>query len=449
MSLFLRFIYLVYRISAAIRLRLLRRFTLAGLGVVAGVVLAGLMSPDTDNNVSYQAFTPLAAILAVALGWTFFFRGKFHLERRLPRFATAGQPVKYRVGVRNLTRRAQKGLLLIDELAAPLPSFAEWRAFQVANERRNPSFRFWLRRRSPFRLATARAPAGVVPPARPGEEVDVEMELTPLRRGVLRLASARIGRPDPLGLANSLIKVPAPGSLVVLPKRYPLGARMFPGNSRYQQGGVTFASNVGQSDEFVSLRDYRKGDPLRHIHWRSWARTGKPVVKEFEDEFFVRHALVLDTFTTHDPSDMFEEAISVAASFACTVGDQESLLDLLFVGPQSYCFTAGRGLAQTDQMLEVLAGVRACRNRPFADLEKAVMEHISVVSGCICVLVAWDDKRREFVRKLRQLDIPLLVFVVVESERDGPLDPGPMRDDPQRFQVLVAGSVGEALARLN
>jgi uncharacterized protein (DUF58 family) len=55
---------------------------------------------------------------------------------------------------------------------------------------------------------------------------------------------------------------------------------------KYQQGGVALASNVGQSDEFVALRDYRQGDPLRHIHWRSWARAGKPVVKEFEDEFF-------------------------------------------------------------------------------------------------------------------------------------------------------------------
>jgi uncharacterized protein (DUF58 family) len=55
-------------------------------------------------------------------------------------------------------------------------------------------------------------------------------------------------------------------------------------------------------------------------------------VKEFEDEFFVRHALVLDTFTDEPHSEILEEAVSVAASFACTVLTQESLLDLLFVG---------------------------------------------------------------------------------------------------------------------
>ena len=47
-------------------------------------------------------------------------------------------------------------------------------------------------------------------------------------------------------------------------------------------------------------------------------------MKEYEDEFFVRHALVLDTFTERLQSEEFEEAVSVAASFACTIRTQES-----------------------------------------------------------------------------------------------------------------------------
>ncbi|MCK7478688.1 MAG: DUF58 domain-containing protein [Candidatus Moduliflexus flocculans] len=88
----------------------------------------------------------------------------------------------------------------------------------------------------------------------------------------------------------------------------------------------------------MSLRDYRQGDPLRHIHWRSWAKTGKPIVREFEDEFFVRHALVLDTFTDHPQSAVFEEAVAVAASFACTLNTQDSLLDLMFCGSRGLLF---------------------------------------------------------------------------------------------------------------
>ena len=118
------------------------------------------------------------------------------------------------------------------------------------------------------------------------------MELIPLSRGPLRFKGTAIARADPFGLVRSFVTVPLPQSVLILPKRYPLPPIALPGVMKYQQGGVALASSVGRSEEFVSLRDYRPGDPMRHIHWKSWARTGRPIVKEFLDEFFVRHALV-------------------------------------------------------------------------------------------------------------------------------------------------------------
>ena len=125
-------------------------------------------------------------------------------------------------------------------------------------------------------------------------------------------------------------------------------------------------------------------------------------MKEFEDEFFVRHALVLDTFTDEPHSEVLEEAVSVAASFACTVLTQESLLDLLFVGHKSYCFTAGRGLGTADQMLEILASARNCADKPFAALEHLVFSHLPLVSGCVCILQKWDAPRRHFMESSRR-----------------------------------------------
>ena len=137
-----------------------------------------------------------------------------------------------------------------------------------------------------------------------------------------------------------------------------------------------------------------------------------------------------------------------AASFACAIQTQESLLDLLFIGPQSFCFTAGRGLAHTDQMLEVLASVRTCADKSFDTLELLVLNHIAAVSGCISVLLAWDEQRRRFVEKLKILGIPLLVLVIVGQGQTQPLDPGPMRNEPDRFKVLQIGHIQEGLATL-
>jgi uncharacterized protein (DUF58 family) len=406
-----------------------------------------VMSIDTDNNVDYQAFTLLFCLLLVAASFNVSFRARFAAERRLPRFGTAGHPLRYSLVVKNLTTKPQRGLALLENLADPRPTFREWFAAQLDQERHAHSFRFSQGRRlNPFRVATIKE--AEVPVLPPNQEVEVQVELTPFRRGLLRLTGTTLARPDPLGLFRAFFKIPLPQTALILPKRYPLPPLALPGTMKYQEGGVALASSVGQSEDFVALRDYRPGDPMRHIHWRSWARAGKPVVKEFEDEFFVRHALVLDTFTDSIHVDVFEEAVSVAASFACTIQTQESLLDLLFVGPHSYCFTTGRGLAQADQMLEILASVRVCRNQPFRALEHLVLEHISVVSGCICVLVAWDEERRKFIEKLQALGLPVRVLLIVPPGRGESVDPGPMAGDPARFHVLEVGKVESQLAKL-
>jgi uncharacterized protein (DUF58 family) len=442
--------YLVYRIycaTSSVRYWGRRRFTAAGFGIIGGAVVAALLGPDTENNVAYQAFPLLVCLLLVAFVFSWSFRGRFSAVRLLPRFGTVGAPLSYHVKLKNLTPKTQKGLALLENLANPRPSFSEWLAGTIAEDKQTRSFRFSQNPRTNwYRVATLREAA--VPPVPPKQEIEVRAELTPLRRGVLRFNGVTLARPDPLGLFRAFATFPCPQTTLVLPKRYPLPPIALPGTMKYQAGGIALASNVGQSDEFVALRDYRHGDPLRHIHWRSWAKAGKPVVREYEDEFFVRHALVLDTFCDHPRTDVFEEAVSVAASFACSIRTQESLLDLLFVGPQSYCFTSGRGLARSDQMLEILASVQTCRDHLFLELEDLVLNHVKLVSGCICVLITWDNERQKFVEKLLALSVPVIVLVVVPAGHHGTLDPGPMRDYPQQFHVLEVGKIETELAKL-
>lgn len=443
----LKFIYRLYRLSAWAWQWLGRHLTRAGVAALAGGLVAGFMGVDSENSVAYQVLGLVAGLLLTGALFSAGFRGRFAAERRLPRFGTAGQPLHYTVVVSNLTSKPQAGLMLLENLADHRPSFKEWQAMQLAEQKRTPSFRVIYRPiTNPFKRVSVReARLDPVPPHR---ELAVLMELTPARRGVLRFDGLILARPDPLGLCRSIKKLPRRQSVLVLPKRYLLPPIAMPGTMKYQENGVALASNVGQSDEFVALRDYRRGDPLRHIHWRSWARSGKPVVKEFEDEFFVRHALVLDTFTDHPRSELLEEAVSVSASFACSLQTQESLLDLLFVGPESFCFTIGRGLAHADQMLEILAAVQPCSDRPFQSLEHLVLGRIKAVSGCICIFLAWDEPRRRFVEKLRALGVPARVLVMAAAGQAAKVDAGPMADARENFQVLELGKVEEGLSKL-
>jgi uncharacterized protein (DUF58 family) len=232
---------------------------------------------------------------------------------------------------------------------------------------------------------------------------------------------------------------------LILPQLYPVPPISLPGLRRYQSGGVALTSSVGDSEEFRALREYRPGDSPRKIHWKSWAKVGKPIVKEEQDEYFVRHALILDTFTNQsdgDPleRDLFEAAVSVAASFACEVQTQESLLDLMFVGLETYCFTAGRGLGQTSRMLEILASVVPSQAQSFEALIPMVMNRLSLLSGCICVFLTWDAARKALIQCLEQRQIPTLVLLVAPDLTEPEI--------PTNVRILRVGQIQAGLMSL-
>ena len=192
-------IYWTYRYSSGLWHWAARRFTPAGLCVAGGWLAAGTLGVDIENNITYQSFALLLAFLIFALASSGFFRGRFSASRSLPRFGTAGQPLRYHVAVRNLTARPQVGLTLLDDLADPRPAFDEWLAFQLAESRRIRPFRITKpRERSPFRLAKVKAAA--LPPLPANGEGSVTMEALPLRRGSFAFHRRDGGVSGPVGL---------------------------------------------------------------------------------------------------------------------------------------------------------------------------------------------------------------------------------------------------------
>ena len=447
-----RFLYLSFRFVYSVKHWITRRFTIGGMLVLVALATSAVVGLDTNQTMAYQAFCFLSALLMVSVAWGIFFRVRFSVRRKLPRFGTIREPLAYRIVVQNRSQKRQVGLSLIENLEDSLPTFEEFlHTTDPEDKPRNPfdravGYHRWLRLISWKQGATVREQS--LSPLPPNGEGEVLVEIVPAQRGVLRLIGLTITRPDPFGLYKSLITIPTRQSVLVLPKRYPLPLIHLPGTRRYQPGGVALASSVGDSQEFLSMRDYRPGDPLRRIHWKSWAKTGKPIVKEYQDEFFVRHALILDTFQKAEHSGIFEEAVSVAASFACSIQTQESLLDLMFVGTEAYCFTSGRGLSHTENMLEILASVSACRDRPFSALPPLVLERASLLSGCVCILLSWDEERKQFIGLLKELGLPVLVLVITDHTDSHTPDPGPMRSDPENFHQLEIGRVEEGLAQL-
>ncbi len=404
-----RLAYWTFSRVTGLSFRVQRRLSAAGLLALGTLIAAATLGIDTTQTLAYQVFALLAAVLAASLLATALLRQRFEATREIPRVITAGQPFEYRVVLANTGARELDGLALIEDAADPRPTYAEFRASAGL-----PIYRNWWRllmRSQVAHLEEARVPALAA-----GARVEIRMRGFAYRRGTLSLEAISVARLDPLGLSRAFTRIAQPAKVTVLPKRYAVPPLALPGSRMYQPGGVSLASSAGESEEFTSLRDYRAGDPLQRIHWKSFARTGTPVVREYQDEFFERHALILDTFAAPRDAAAFEEAVSIAASFAATLDTRDCLLDLLFVGAASYCFTAGRGQLQGAQLLEILAGVRACSDRPFRTLAQAVLAKRSMLSGGILILLGWDEPRRAFADALRRQGVPLLALVVTDTE---------------------------------
>ncbi len=114
------------------------------------------------------------------------------------------------------------------------------------------------------------------------------------RRGVYQAAGFDVTAMDPLGVFAFSRHVSAEGELVVYPLPQALRTSAFSGTERY--GWQEFTSRLlrGSSVDPDGVRPYVAGDPMRRIHWRQTARTGKLSVIEFEESQATNLVIALD-----------------------------------------------------------------------------------------------------------------------------------------------------------
>ncbi|MCH2065549.1 MAG: DUF58 domain-containing protein [Roseibacillus sp.] len=452
-SLFYRLLYRSYSRGSVLSLFLNRRVTTAGWVVLSLLLLTAILGVDLSKSTVYQVFSLVFGLLVVSLVWSWARRARLSARRELPRYATVGESFPYMVTVRNEGRHSVRGFLLSERAPDARPSLSNFAFTQEPGERERNAFdRFfvyyrwrWLMERCLLFKGEQRGEHCTV---HPGESLCMSMNLTPQRRGVVCLSDLRARLPDPFGLFQRCRRVEARGdTLVVFPRRYRLPDLNLPGEACSQLGGEVASNAIGQSGEFLGLRDYRSGDVLRHIHWKGWAKTGRPIVKEFEDIYFPHYGLILDNFTEQGDDDLFEESVSVAASFACAIDTKRSLLDLMFIKDEAIVVKAGRGEERSEKLLEVLAAVEAEPEEHLDDLERLVKRHGDRLTACICVFTGWTPERASFLRRLVSAGMNIMALILSRSasKTRAMIETDPL---PCRHLVLEASNVEEGLLKL-
>ncbi|MCU0871088.1 MAG: DUF58 domain-containing protein [Pirellulaceae bacterium] len=372
------------------------RFTAGGKWVIAGLLLSAALGSASVEITIYQIFCALFALLCVDRFAGFLLRPALEVRGAFPARATAGQVVTGRYELVNRGKRTAYDLGL--------------RFFRLPHS---------------FDAADPETTLGHLPP---GRHLSAAIRLRPQRRGLYALPPPRAYSTFPFNLTrDGRSRAEAP-KLLVLPHFHPLAGLDVPIGTRYQPGGIALTSNVGESPEYIGNREYVPGDSARRIDHRSWARLARPVVREYQEEYYCRVALVLDTFVPpqrragREGFADLEAAISVSAAVADTLSRGEYLIDLFAAGPELYVFRAGRHTAHFENILEIVACVEACRRNPFETLAPALADELTNISTVIGVFLDWDASRRHLARTAVESGCSVKLLIVRDGQTSEPID---------------------------
>lgn len=194
-------------------------------------------------------------------------------------------------------------------------------------------------------------------------------------RGLHSLGPLRVESGWPFGLFRShKILDESSSEILVYPSTFPIRQLPLSGYSSLRHTGWACDQRKGGQDLFLGIRDYRRGDSLRHIHWALSARHGELMVKEFENINRTEICILMDLNRQHNPGEgkhtPLEYAVKIAASIAGFALKEGHFVSLYGLGKTPLEIDAGHGPLWLDKILYALALVKADGGETYDSLIK-------------------------------------------------------------------------------
>lgn len=199
------------------------------------------------------------------------------------------------------------------------------------------------------------------------------------RRTILAVGPIRAVRGDPLGLLARVVTWGEPVDLFVHPRTVPMDGSSS-GFLQDLEGLPT--KDLSSSDvSFHALREYRPGDDRRHIHWKSTAKTGALMVRQYEETRRSHLAIALSlNRTEYNSQEELELGVSVAGSLGLQALKEDKQLSVLVQGT-TLPTRAGK------PFLDSLSGLDFTEPRKGSIIDLAVTTSASVPDASVAVLL--------------------------------------------------------------
>lgn len=257
-----------------------------------------------------------------------------------------------------------------------------------------------------------------VPELAAGSSHEERFSIPTTRRGVVRLGPVRSVQSDPLLTLSRVKQLSGTHELFVHPRTIPAGSGAI-GFLRDVEGITT--SNLSSSDvSFHALREYVPGDDRRSVHWRTTARVGKLMVRQFEETLRAHLLILLSTRAADysDPED-FELAVSVAGSLgASALREERQVTFVTSTGELHFPDAIG--------LLDRLSGVECLEEVP--TMRQVVTRHTGMPGLSVVALISGNASRIELRGVQRAIPAGVFSFALrcvgqegLSRSRSGPM----------------------------
>jgi uncharacterized protein (DUF58 family) len=289
----------------------------------------------------------LLATLVTAISWPHWLVRQLVVSRRGPERANEGDMIVFRVEIDNRGRLPRFMVEVVDRLP-----FVD--AVSGAG-------------------TTGKKVLGVVAFVRGRASRSFGVSVLCEKRGFYQLGPVSLASSFPLGLLEARQhRDTAAQTLLIYPQVYPIVSMPLHGTPSQIHRGAFLLPEAAGAAEFCGLREYRRGDNPRHIHWPTSARAGELMVREFEPLASACLCLALDLAVDANVGkgrhSTLEYAVKIAASIARYAANNGMPIRLVGQGRRSLVMAGASGEHHYRNILEELAIAASDGSTPYARL---------------------------------------------------------------------------------
>lgn len=190
-----------------------------------------------------------------------------------------------------------------------------------------------------------------------GDKVTLRYEVQFSEPGEYRFDSPIVRMQSTFGLTERLLVLPTPLTMRVYPRRLVKTVDTGPARA-FGWAGVTPSKYKGGRLDFMNIRSYTAGDPLKDVNWKASARLGKTLVNEWRIERGLDCVIIVDLSAGSLPRvggwSGRGEVITSAYELACSLVDPGNRVGLLVMGSSLYRVRPGFGTKQLKAIVETL-----------------------------------------------------------------------------------------------